>query len=392
MAGRASRVYNYCHSFPNSPNCPWPVYNNQPLIPPDGNNCGIYSNGKISADIRIDNSGNVIMYYTDNLVTTLKRGQLNIDKNSFVVFDNTFIPSNIGAYNGTFTSTTTFLFQSINNLGTAEPGIILYKKTSSQSPINPLIPLNGPVNLTNNVIYSHRNTPYIELIYTSNDSSNNTIYTNSNFIQGFTTSSTATLDLKPILILDSSNIILNDRRFAAYDLNVKININITPTEEFPEYKYLPFNLNLNNDPSYNQTTFVNITFELANISTAGSGGAYKEDITYRQNKWVYYPSTLVYYLANVNDINNIKIYVMQTYCTRVKHDLNSTNLCYIADSLITLPSGWFFSFMLLDDYTYLTVNCYGTAILVTDDLINTYEYVFPETAPFLYNKIRNQIL
>jgi CubicO group peptidase (beta-lactamase class C family) len=34
MAGRSSRIYNFCHSKPNSPGCPWPQYQNNIPVPP----------------------------------------------------------------------------------------------------------------------------------------------------------------------------------------------------------------------------------------------------------------------------------------------------------------------------------------------------------------------
>jgi hypothetical protein len=53
MAGQASRIYNFCHSKPNSPGCPWPSYlgNQQPAKICDNfpfeigtsNDCSVYN-------------------------------------------------------------------------------------------------------------------------------------------------------------------------------------------------------------------------------------------------------------------------------------------------------------------------------------------------------------
>ena len=53
MAGNASRIYNFCHSNPNSPGCPWPPYlgNQQPAKICDDypfeigtkNSCSVYN-------------------------------------------------------------------------------------------------------------------------------------------------------------------------------------------------------------------------------------------------------------------------------------------------------------------------------------------------------------
>ena len=368
----ASRILNF--NKKNEPKTP--VY-----YPPDENICGTFKtlNKIFSMDINIDANGHVTINYTKNgSSTTQMKGQLNIDIHSFVVFDNTFFKDNIGTYVGTYTSSTTILFQSVNAYAKLSTGITFFKSSSASSPTNPRIFLNGTPKVTNTLNVSRRHMPYIELIYISSDG-NNIIYTNNSF-QGMNTPSADNL----ILDVSNNKIILNDRRFAVYDSNVKININIEPTDEFPDIKYLSFKTN-NDSKLY-------IKFELTNITTAGSQAYYSEAVTQRQNKWVYYPYTMIYYLVNLNDITNIKIYVMQTYCCRIKSDLNANNLCYIKDYIKdTLPTGWIFSYMLLGSENYLTINCYGEAIVLNDSLINTYEYVYPSTAPFLYNMVNSQI-
>jgi hypothetical protein len=311
-------------------------------------------------------------------IKTQMKGQLNVDIHSFVVFDNAFFNDNIGTYVGTYTSSTTLLFQIVNIYGKLNNGVTFFKVSSASSPTNPRIFLNGTPKLTNSISVSRRHMPYIELIYISSDG-NNIIYTNNSF-QGMNTPSADNL----ILDVPDDKIILNDRRFSVYDTNVKININIEVTEEFPNTKYLSFKTN-------NETNLY-IDFELTNITTAGSQEYYSEAVTQRQNKWIYYPHTMIYYLVNLNDTTNIKIYVMQTYCTRIKSDLNSNNLCYINDYIKdTLPRGWIFSYMLLGSENYLTINCYGEAIVLNDSLINTYEYVYPSTASFLYDIVDSKM-
>ena len=99
---------------------------------------------------------------------------------------------------------------------------------------------------------------------------------------------------------------------------------------------------------------------------------------------MYEPLKPVYVL--VNFINNVpNIYVMQSLNLQKDINLSVNNVDYIG-RFLNLPSNWLWASILLDSDTYLKVVSVGEALVTEDSLGNTYEYLDPTYAPWLYEQ------
>ena len=81
---------------------------------------------------------------------------------------------------------------------------------------------------------------------------------------------------------------------------------------------------------------------------------------------------------------------MQSLTNLIDTTINSTNLCYLK-SLLTLPDNWLFFIVTLDSNTsiILTANSTTPAYVLQDNLNNSYQYVPPSQASFLYDQFNN---
>lgn len=190
-------------------------------------------------------------------------------------------------------------------------------------------------------------------------------------------------------------IVLNDKRAFMFDLSIIENTSIPPTDQFPEYKYLSFKNPLykndgsgtSPDAAGNYPT-LNLKGKLKKVTTLSmsqSGKPYTETQVDRTSAFIYYPRTTMYLLM---DTVNRKVYAMQTSSTRKQtgDDFYETNLVNIKQRL-NLPAGWTFAVAALDSKTFVALisNADHRAKVIQDDLANSYQYVRPEEASFLYD-------
>lgn len=227
--------------------------------------------------------------------------------------------------------------------------------------------------------------PYGELIYPDNANSINYVYVSQdNVIETI---------LETDLYIDDSSAQLNKKRFWMANMTISLIVSYEDTEQFPKYKYLKF-LNPNYDSTNSnspQTLNVYATFKKKTTSAINNNSSfYTETQVNRTSAFIYYPLKTIYTLINLNDPNNVKIYIMQSLTNLINTTINSTNLCYL-QSLLTLPDNWLFSIVLLDSKTsiILTANSTTPAYVLQDDLDNSYQYVPPSQASFLYDQFNN---
>lgn len=198
-------------------------------------------------------------------------------------------------------------------------------------------------------------------------------------------------------IEDENSVVVNDKRAWMFDLSIVEKQEFDDTKEFPAEKYLYFkNPNYVNDgkntvPDANgNSPVLNLRSTLAKVTTLAmnqAGGAYKETQVDRTSIFVYYPNTTLYLLV---DTNTQKIYVMQTTSNRTQSgdEIYQTNYVYLKQKL-SLPAGWMFAVAALKSNTPLLLisNADHRARVIQDDFSDSYQYVRPEEAPFLYEAL-----
>jgi hypothetical protein len=113
--------------------------------------------------------------------------------------------------------------------------------------------------------------------------------------------------------------------------------------------------------------------------------------------YYYYSNKVAYLLIDYNNSLNTSygftIYIMQSYCTQVTKDINSSNLNMLYDLLIdeslvgsgnTLPSNWTYSSYNIPNSAVLQSVSVGTIYKTRDGLSNAYIYVNPTYCNKLY--------
>ena len=240
-------------------------------------------------------------------------------------------------------------------------------------------------NISNDLDQDLHLKPYSELIYPDNANSINYVYVSQDNVIGTI--------VQTNLYIDDSSVLLNEKRFWMANMTVSLIVSYEDTIQFPEYKYLKF-LNPNYDSTNSnseQTLNVYATFRKKTISVINNNSSsYTETQVNRTSAFIYYPLKTIYTLINLNDINNVKIYIMQSLTNLIDTTINSTNLCYLK-SLLTLPDNWLFFIVTLDSNTsiILTANSTTPAYVLQDNLNNSYQYVPPSQASFLYDQFNN---
>ena len=301
-------------------------------------------------------------HINNNGVLVTENKQLSIG-----VLTNTFDYKDIGIYIINIISDRKINLQIFNIKGEVESEINFYKyRDYHQETITPNQYFSNQVAVSNKIRQSMRFTPYMELIYA--DKSGDSIVYN-----GLSSTNQPNTAVSENLVVDDPYVQRNDKRNTLFDMIVLINQK--DTIRYPLYRKFFFNTDTN------AKTY--ITMERQGIiTTTESVPAYTETTVERYNKWVYYPNTVVFGLINLN-LSDPKIYIMQTYSNSVNPDINPSNLPLLSTSL-SLPDGWIYVNIRLDNDTYLVNNSGGLATLVTDNFFNSYQYIPKDQAPFLY--------
>ena len=212
-----------------------------------------------------------------------------------------------------------------------------------------------------------RNLPYMELWVPTTSKNIYNVYTTFNNTNYFQTTGAGNI------IIDNENVIINDRRRWMMDGIYQILDNLPP-----------------NTPLTIQARFKNYP----KIGCPLKWTAQKNLITgsnpytiakiFRRTVWVYEPVKPVYILVNFT--NNIpSIYVMQSLNLQKDISLSVNNVDYIG-RFLNLPKDWLWASIILERDTYLKVVSDGEALVVEDSLGNTYEYLDPKYAPWLYEQ------
>lgn len=168
------------------------------------------------------------------------------------------------------------------------------------------------------------------------------------------------------LVLDNPSFV-NEGNLLMMDMNLMCFPN---GNKYPMFKNYNFKTNSNLYVSYQ--LFANKVIPTTQL--------YSPSIVERWNTFVYYPNTLVYLLISKNPY---KIYIMQVF----KNINNSINEINYLEKYLDLPEGWTYCYLKLNCNQYLTINAYGDAEVISDNLFNAYQYIKQEcNNKWLYNK------
>ncbi len=211
---------------------------------------------------------------------------------------------------------------------------------------------------------SIKNDVYLELLIPTTDPTVFNVYSN------FSIKNALNTVVGSDICVSDPDVQINDKR--VWIMDRQIQVLIPPPEGVPGYISVPFK----NNPSI--TTKLKWTASVKTESTS----AYQESFVTRKTIWVYNPLTTVYLLVN-HTSSGIKIYVMQSLDNASDPENNTLNAQYLSTKLI-LPPGWIFSTMNLAEDTYLKVVAKENAVLVRDSLGNSYQYLEPKYAPWIY--------
>jgi len=207
--------------------------------------------------------------------------------------------------------------------------------------------------------------PYFELLFPISGSSEYNVYSN------FDCQNTINTNDGAQLLIKNPNVVINDKRFWTVDRLIQVSSSA------------PSGVNSYINVKFKQNPKLKATFKFT-AQVLPSNGEYSVSQVTRQTIWVYNPQTPVYLLINTSG-SVLSIYVMQSYTNQVYSDLNQTNLPYLG-SRMDIPKGWTFAYIILDIDTYLKVVSTETAYLVQDSAKNSYQYLDPLYAPWLYEQ------
>lgn len=231
---------------------------------------------------------------------------------------------------------------------------------------------NNSLGLTTNFNISNidsQSLPYIELLYPDYKTQTYYVYSSTNTDNYFYTV------LGNELVVQESDVYKNEKRFYVWNYTIK-SPNVVYTNEYPQYKYIPFK-NANN--VYQIQDLIATT---PIISTA----TYQETTVERNTIYVYRSGTLAFFLI---DTINKKIYAMQTATTATDPNITFEQLYLLNEKLLNVPSGWIYTYTQIADGSCLLV--YATpnnpAYLVQDELGNSYQYVYPKYNEFIYYQL-----
>ncbi len=209
------------------------------------------------------------------------------------------------------------------------------------------------------------NTPMMEMLFFTDETKTNSYVYISYFVKN-----QLSTQIPDDLIINDTNIFINTYRRFLMD-NAIILDYMDYTEEWPADKYYSFKNN------------TNISMAFHNLGTVTSTGIepYQEtSVVHRINAWVWYPTSFIYLLVCPEPY---KIYIMQTYTGDL---LSNQELVYLSSRMTNLPSGWIYTYLNLEKDTYLFVTADLDAIIVKDELDNSYQYIKEKDAQWLYDK------
>ncbi len=224
---------------------------------------------------------------------------------------------------------------------------------------------NTEISFSNNINISSRYNPFMEFMYPMGE---NLFYVYNSDVIGNQCSTTSKDEL---IIPDGVQVNQKDRLMM--DMHMICYYTASQTEH-DIYKSYPFASN----------PLIELKCQyLAEVKTSPDG-LYTENEIYRWDTFLYYPGSLVYLLISEDPY---KIYVMQSFTNKANPDIVIDQLVYLQD-YITLPDKWTYGYMRLDPDTFLSVPSNGKALVASDDLYNSYMYIDPEAAPWLYEKYK----
>lgn len=178
-----------------------------------------------------------------------------------------------------------------------------------------------------------------------------------------------------------SAIVENGKRFTYYTESYLIPPSLPDNEQWPPTKQVPFK----NNP--------NLTSTITLIATLESLAQefYVPRTVSRTSCFVFGPSATCYFLIYKPPETEAAIYCMQTWTNANYTELDPlTNMCYL-NTYLSLPEYWTFTQCILasDAMIALFSNpALGiSAQVISDNIGNSYQYVRPEEAPFLYDSI-----
>jgi len=215
------------------------------------------------------------------------------------------------------------------------------------------------------------NAPYMELLYYEPQSKLYYVYSTTLENNLFTYNSAD-------IIINEQNVIINDKRKYMWDTAINSPSNIPTTKEFPLIKTFKYN----ND-------YIGSELQMQLLTTVGVDvfvEQYEIKEIYRMNNYIWYPGSMAYCLVDGNTGN---IYIMQTV-SNMNTDLhiNAYNAEIISD-LIILKKNWkFLYFQVPNNETIVIVSTsLSPALLISDSLNNSYQFVNKEYNVFLYDNL-----
>ena len=236
--------------------------------------------------------------------------------------------------------------------------------------------------ISNNISQSTKWMPYWEILYPDYA---NRIY--HDYVS--TENNIQTTNSNDIYLEKEGKIVVNDKRLYVVDMSIIFHDTAKISLQFPLCKLLQYknpNYSICKDNPETLDLYVSLK-KMTTLSMNQSSDSYTEKQVDRTSVFVYYPKTTIYLLINTIEK---KIYCMQSMTNQEKKGLNTdqTNLVYLKNKL-TLPPGWMYSVCMMDKNTYLVLvsNKDHYAKVINDDLNDSYQYVRPEEAPFLYSEL-----
>lgn len=217
-----------------------------------------------------------------------------------------------------------------------------------------------------NKIYDPYNRPYIELLYPDNITQNFITYISLNDNNYVFTIVADELELE-------TDVIASEQRCFVYNDAYIVPVSL---ENYPQIK----NLKIKGTNLYQQMKIA------ISVPFGEPPKFYQEMKVYRSSIYIYNSGTNVYVIS---DTINKKIYVMQSYTFKHYPQSNLTSLYLLREKLVNMPEGFTYCILTVKPNTCLiavtTITTYP-AILISDELDNTYQYLYPEFNPQIYSQ------
>jgi len=240
-------------------------------------------------------------------------------------------------------------------------------KTMIMQALNDIVVENPNVSFNSSAVNCY-NLPYIEFLYPENDGYYYVYSSSNGYGYLYTTNNT-------YLVYDD-NIKVNPFRFYMWGFSV-FNLEIEPTINYPIEKNIKFKTKNN---------FYQKMFLKAKTSIDNNTFPYVETIVYRETVYVYYPSYMIYCLV---DVKMEKIYIMQSGNNQLTKEtpLTYSNMIFNLNYLNLPPNFLFLTVQLNNTQTICVVSTLNEpAILIQDNMYNTYQFTNKKYSEFLYQQ------